>query len=211
MQPGYVPDPYQQALYRANQNVFVPYGAKAGPLPKPFLKSLKLGLGIFQLVALLTGGVVLAAASTMSDDRGEPLAIAGMGILGLWYLCLFAYSMLQLWWSYSFWSWVPPEQRWTSMWKKYISPGMFIGLMFVPYFNIYWLFVTHLGIADVLERMRVQYPTNKEPAKSKALLALIGSMLLFPLAPIFQYVFQRHVESMATDMAQRMPGAPWRA
>ena len=203
-QPGYIADPYgpQALMYR--ENAFVPYGATAGPLPNPVFKKIKLALGIGQIVALL-GSVGLMIGGAVIGEDGAPLALVGGAGLGLWYLLLIAHFVLTMMWFHAFWSWVPPEQRWTSMWKKYISPGTFIGFMFIPYFNIYWLFVTYLGLADVMERMRVQYPTNKPPAKTLAIVAIVGGMLFFPVAPFLQYFFQKHLEDMARDMTHTMP------
>ena len=204
-QAGYIADPYapsQQMMYR--ENGFVPHGAVVGPLPNPNFKKAKLALGIAQLVAML-GGIGMIIAAAVMDDDGAPLAIIGSVGLGLWYLLLVGHFVLTMMWFHAFWSWVPPDQRWTSMWKKYISPGTLVGFMFIPYFNIYWLFVTYLGLADVMERMRVQYPTNKPPAKTLALLTVIGGILFFPAAPFLQYFFQKHLEEMARDMTRTMP------
>ena len=133
------------------------------------------------------------------------LAILGSAILGLGYLCVFATMALTIYWNYVFWSWVPPDQRWTNMWKKYISPGTFVGFMFIPYFNIYWMFVTYIGITDVLERMRVQYPSRQPNLKNQAIMTLVISIVFFPAAPILQYLFQKKVEEMAHEMTASMP------
>ena len=93
------------------------------------------------------------------------------------------------------------------MWKKYISPGTAIGFMFIPYFNIYWMFVVHLGIADILERMRVQYPTSKPNPKTLAIMTVVIPLVFFPAGPILQYMFAKHVEEMAREMQARMLGA----
>ena len=204
-QAGYIADPSaaaQPLMYR--ENGFVPFGAVAGPLPNPMYKKVKLALAIAQLVAML-GGIGMMIAGAVVRDDGAPLALIGGAGLGLWYLLLIGHFVLTMMWFYAFWSWVPPNQRWTSMWKKYMSPGTFIGFMFIPYFNLYWLFVTYLGLADVMERMRVQYPTNKPPAKNLALCAVIGGILFFPAAPFLQYFFQKHLEEMARDMTRSMP------
>ena len=69
------------------------------------------------------------------------------------------------------------------------------------------MFVVYLGIADVLERMRVQYPCSKGPAKTLAILALVIPLVFFPAGPILQYLFAKHVEEMAAEMQARMPNA----
>jgi hypothetical protein len=202
------PNPYAAGagpMYR--QNVFVPYGATAGPLVGPTLRKLKLGLGITQIVAMLIGFTMLIVGGAIGQDAGAILALVGTLVLTLWYLLIFGAAIVNVIWLYQYWNWIPPDQRYTSMWKKYISPGTAVGFMFIPYFNIYWMFVVYLGIAEILERMRVQYPASRGPAKNLALMALIVPIVFFPAAPFLQYMFAKHVEEMAGDMHRQMQGA----
>jgi hypothetical protein len=223
MQPPYNPygqqAPYaQQAYAQANpyaapapqmyrENVFVPHGVTAGELVKPTLRKVKLGLGVAETTALLAGVALLIIGAAMGQGDGDVPMIIGGCLLGLWYLLLIGYSILNMVWLYKFWSWIPPEQRHTSMWKKYISPGTAIGFMFIPYFNIYWMFVIYLGMADIMERLRVQYPSSKGPAKTLAILTLVIPMVFLPARPFLQYFFAKHLEEMATEMHARMVGA----
>lgn len=48
---------------------------------------------------------------------------------------------------YKFWSLVQPSQRCS-------SPGQAIGFMFIPFFNLYWMFVAILGLAKELNAYR---------------------------------------------------------
>jgi hypothetical protein len=203
MNPYAPPGP---AMYR--QNVFVPYGASAGPLVGPTLRKVKLGTGIAQIVVLFGSVGLMIIGGAMGNDEGSILAVVGMIGFGFWYLLLFGYAIANMIWLYQFWSWIPPEQRHTSMWKKYISPGTAIGFMFIPYFNIYWMFVVYLGLADIMERMRVQFPCSKGPAKTLAILTVVIPMVFFPAAPILQYMFSKHMEEMAREMHARMTGSP---
>lgn len=202
--PYGVPQGSAQALYR--QNVFVPPGASTAPLLGPGLRKAKLALGILQIVTMLATTALFIGGIALGNDDGTPLLVAAGAAMFLWYVFLLAYSIVGMVWSYKFWSWIPPEQRHTGLWKKYISPGQAVGFMFIPYFNIYWMFVIYLGIPDILERLRVAYPTNKPPAKNVALVRLIGSLLFFPAAPFLDYFFDKHVEGMAADMQAQMRG-----
>ena len=208
-QQPYTPaNPYAAAgpaMYR--QNVFVPHGVTAGPLVKPTLRKVKLATGIAQIVTLVGAIAMFVLAGLLSGDEGSVLAMAGMGVFGLWYVLLFAYGIVNVIWLYQFWSWIPPEQRHTNMWKKYISPGAAVGFMFIPYFNLYWMFVMYLGIADIMERLRVQYPCSKGPVKNMAIVAIVVPMVFFPAGPFLQYFFAKHVEEMAAEMHARMMGA----
>lgn len=193
------------ALYR--QNVFVPQGAAARPLVGPGLRKAKLGVGIAQLVTLLAGIVLCVVGGAMGNDGGALLGV-GVGTLCLWYAAFFAYGILNMIWVFKLWSWIPPEQRYTSMWKAYISPEKAVGFLFIPYFNIYWMFVVYLGMADIMERLRVQYPSTKPPAKTLAIVALVVPLVFFPAGPFVQYVFAKHIEEMAREMSARMPAIP---
>lgn len=201
--PYGVPHGGAQALYR--QNLFVPPGASTAPLLGPGLRKTKLALGVAQTLTAIAATGALIAGLALGPDDGTPMLIAGGAAFGVWYLLLMAYGIVGMVWTYKFWSWIPPEQRHTNLWKKYISPGQALGFMFIPYFNIYWMFVVYLGIADILERMRVVYPTHKPSAKNIALLRLIVPLVFFPAAPFLDYFFDKHVEGMAADMQAQMP------
>jgi hypothetical protein len=211
--PSYphAPNPYAApgpALYR--QNVFVPPGEKSGELPSPWLRNTKLALGIVQLSSLLFGIAAFVAAGVVDsgDDDGGALVVAGALLLGVWYLALIAYGLVNLIWVYKFWSWIPTEQRHTKMWKKYISPGTATVLMVVPYFNIYWMFVVYLGICEIFERLAVAYPTDKPSPKNLAIATLVVPLVFFPAGPFLHYLFDKHVEAMAKETAARMAAAP---
>ncbi len=197
-QPQIAANPY----YR--QNLFVPPGAAAGPVPSPTLRKVKLACGIVQIVTLIAAiGCFVAGAAIGGDDGGAFVAI-GMVIFSLLYVVLIAYGIMNMIWLYKIWSWIPPEQRHTKMWKKYISPGTALGFMFIPYFNIYWMFVIYLGLCDIFERMQVAYPTSKPSPRNLALMTLIIPIVFFPAGPFMHYFFDTHVEGLALEMQARM-------
>ena len=171
--PYAAPNPY----YR--QNVFVPPGASAGPLPSPALRKVKLAAGITQVATIVLSIGLFVVAGALGNEDGSVAAIIGMLFMTLWYFVLIAYGIISMVWLYKIWCWFPPEQRHTNLWKKYISPGTAIGFMFIPYFNIYWIFVLYLGMADILERMMVQYPTTKPSPRNLALTTLIVRLRKF--------------------------------
>ena len=199
----YAPPAAPPPVYR--QNVFIPEGARTAPLLGSGLRVAKLVLGIVQNVALLAGMVlVVVGALTGLHGEGETLMVIGGISLGLWWVTVVAYAVVGMVWGYKFWSWVPPEHRHTSLWKKYISPAQAAWFMVIPMFNIFWTIVLNLGTADILERMRVEYPTDKPPAKTLALITSIVPYVFFPAAPFVDYFFDKHVEGMAADMQAHM-------
>lgn len=206
--PYAAPNPYnQQVEYRANANFFVPPGAMAGSLPTPWLKTGKLVCGITSLVFILIGFVMFIGAAATADPHGNDpgvLPILGMLVIMLGYFLFFGYAVLNWIWTYQIWSWIPPEERWGGMWKKYISPGTALGFMFIPYFNIYWQFVIYLGIGDIMDRMAVRYPSQEPSVKGFAMVPPILRLVFFPALPIVDYMFAKKVERKATEMMAAM-------
>jgi hypothetical protein len=193
-------------MYRAN--VFAPPHARGGDLPSPTTRKIKLVCGIVQVVTLVLAIGLFVVAGIVGGDDAAPFGIAGFGFFFIWEIALIGYSIANLVWIYKFWSWLPPEQRWGNLWKKYTSPAQAAFFMLIPYFNIYWMFVVYFGICDALERMRVQYPTDKQAPKDFAIATLIVSMIFFPAAPFMYYLFAKRCEAIARDMHPRMmPGA----
>jgi hypothetical protein len=193
-------DPSQR--YRVN--VFIPPNATHGPVPSPALRKWELACGIVQIVMLFVGVAFYVAGMVVRGEDGLVLVIAGACALIVFYLVLIAYGVISAVWLYKIWKWFPPEQRTSKLWSGYISPGTAVGFLFIPYFNIYWMFVVYLGIADILERMQVTYPTTKPAPKTLALLTLLLPFAFFPIGPFMRFFFARHVESMAREMDARM-------
>lgn len=191
------------ATYR--QNLLIPEGASAGPLPPSRLHRVKLALGYASFGSLAMSIALMGVAIAQGDESATRLLLIGSGgLMLLFYAALFAQGFASAFWIYRMWGWFPPEQRHTKLWKKYISPGRAVLFMFIPYFNLYWMFVIYLGMGDILDRMRAQYPTREPFHKNLALVSLVGPMIFFPLGPLFHYAFDRHVEGLAREMESRM-------
>lgn len=192
-------------LYR--QNVYPPADARSGPVPGPALRTVKLVLGVLQTLAMILGvALFVAGAIAGSHDREAMNALMGSGMasFGFWYLGLIAYGILNAVWLYKIWSWVPPDQRHSALWKKYISPGQAVGFMFIPYFNVYWIFVMYFGLCDAFERLRVAYPMEGKSPKNLAIAMIVVSFVFFPAAPILHYLFDKRVEELAHEAASKM-------
>ena len=202
--PYAAPSPYAQQMdYRHNANFFVPPGSRAGNLPQPWLKTGKLFAGITAITLVLFGiGLVIGGAASRDQQSVLPL----FGMLGIFtsYVAFFAYAVLNWIWIYQMWSWLPPEERYSNMWKKYVSPGTAIGFMFIPYFNIYWRFVVYLGIGEILDRMAVRYPSQQPAVKGFAMVPPIVGIVFFPALPIVDYIFAKKAEARAKEMAAMM-------
>jgi len=65
----------------------------------------------------------------------------------------------------------------------------------------------NLGTAEILDRMRVAYPTNRPSAKTIALVMSIVPYVFYPAMPFVDYLFDKHVEGIAADMQAQMSAA----
>ena len=73
-------------------------------------------------------------------------------------LLLIPTAILYLAWLYQTWRAVPAEHR-------SISPGMAVGLLFVPIFNLYWMFRAGPGLSMSIQRaLRSQNPKDESGA-----------------------------------------------
>ena len=183
------------------QNVFVPEGASAGPLPDPRVRKWRLALGIARFSIAMASSGILIAGAVRHDER---FTIAGLAVLTPAYMAAIAESLLAMIWLYRMWAWIPPAERHTKLWRKYISPNAAVGMMFLPYFSIFWMFVVYLGMVDVLERLEASFPTKRESPRQLAMVAIIGSMVFFPAAPILHYLLDARIEAHAAAMKSRM-------
>jgi hypothetical protein len=187
------------------QNLLIPEGASAGPLPASTLRRAKLALGIVSFGSLTSSFGLMGVAVAQHDESfARAFLIGAGGVMLLFYVALFAQGLVSAIWLYRMWSWFPPEQRHTKLWKTYISPARAVLFLFIPYFNFYWMFVIYFGLGDIFDRMRVQYPTREPYHKNLALVSLLVPMVFFPLGPLFHYALDGHVEGLAREMESRM-------
>lgn len=148
----------------------------------------------------------------MHDDMRITLAV---GFLYVGFLVL--HAVLAAVWTYRAWSWLPPELRFrrgAMRWEP-ISPAKAAGFLFIPYFNLYWVFVITRVLTDSLERMRPSFPSSRPIVPHQ--LGMIASIctIVFTVAvqiPIVMVVpwilFIRRFEAVTRDFAnERFPRA----
>ena len=70
------------------------------------------------------------------------------------------------------------------------TPGKAIGFMFIPFFNVYWVFVLFVGLANDWNRVMAAHPNLQQGPRLNSGLALafcigsffvVGAFLIFPL------------------------------
>ena len=159
-------------------------------------------LGFFATV-----GVFVAAGMSSSspyDRPDETLMGVGAIVFLLTVLLLYAHIFVGLYWVYKAWEWLPPEQRYTKHWRRWISPAQAALLLLVPYFHYYWMFVVSCGLCDAMERMRVTHPTREAAPKGLAIAACITQLIVpLPVGAIMWLVYMSKFERLAREMSGR--------
>jgi hypothetical protein len=104
-------------------------------------------------VLLVFSGIGFMAAGAPDYESGDPgdddLAGLGGGLMAFGFTMWFVRIIFGLIWLYSSWNSIPPEMRFTK--SRTMTPGAAVGFLFIPFFNLYWLFVANVGLCDALD------------------------------------------------------------
>jgi hypothetical protein len=110
---------------------------------------------------LVFGGIGFFIAATIADDmlRRNPLRdIVPMFLVLIGILIEAAAIGACVWWLYQAWRAVSHED------DEY-SPGLMVGLLFVPFFNLYWMFRAVPGLSHAIHReLRLLTPRRASSA-----------------------------------------------
>jgi hypothetical protein len=87
--------------------------------------------------------LVLEAGSRISNREMEVILPVAL----LWFLLLVPAVITYLVWLYRAWDSVPPAHRST-------TPGQAVGFLFIPFFNLYWIFRAVPGLSASIRRAR---------------------------------------------------------
>lgn len=198
--------PAASSVYRVDVNV--PPGASARAPVGPLLNRLRLVFGTAHVIvgAVAVGGMVAGAVA-------RNMELLRNSSFGVWasLAFFFAWALVDILWVHRFWSWIPPEHRYTSMWPRYISPGTVCGLLFVPLFSFYWMIVLYLGYDEILDRLQVEVPCSRPPAKTLAILTILSFLVFWPAAPLVSYLLARRLEETANEIHWRRTATVARA
>lgn len=109
---------------------------------------------------------------------GIVLSFTGFGVL-------LAIPAWVFWGMFTFMAWKQIQDG-----HQRTSPGLAVGLMFIPLFNIYWAFVSFLGLAKSINDYQVRWGTSTRPVNEG--LALTACILLctivIPVLNIFTVI-----------------------
>lgn len=193
-----------------------PYQAPAQPLyerpappPAAWVSWVILASAIGGVLGMM-GGVAMMVVVGIANDNGDHDLDALGGLGGLVFLLSFAFLavkfVVRLIWLHGCWSWLPPEHRVTSSGKR-VTPGTAVGFLFIPYFNMYWMFVAYVGLCDVLDRFVQHYRTPTRAPRGLAIGACVCELLPFAnllIAPFLWFFVVSRVTKTTTEIAQAM-------
>ena len=160
------------------------------------------GLVIGAIVLYLVGLVLLAkdAATGAAGAAGT----LGLGALALGGGVLVFGSIVSL---------IYLHRAWKSLQfgMPRCTPGKAVGFLFIPFFNLYWIFVAYYGLAQDWNRIRGTFPnlaTAPRLSEGVFLTYCIGTLVFPPLALIMFFVMYKNICKGVNFMASRhlIPG-----
>jgi hypothetical protein len=167
----------QQAANPYQSPVADPQQLGEGLYPATIKKGGSMGLWCM----LLFGGILCIALGMMvsgvfSQDLGastdKTQAMIGLGLVLLGYGCMAFSGILTYIYLYRAWKCLQPG-------GATVSPGAAIGFLFIPLFNIYWIFKAIGGLPRQWNQITSAYPNTKNAPKLS-----IGAFVCMLLIPI---------------------------
>ncbi len=158
------------------------------------------------LCAILTvAGIVLRivafelykdASNNPTERFGSLVAVGGLGLSGIAVMCVaisFAVLLFKLW-------------QQVQDGKARTTPGKALGYLFIPFFNLYWIFVVTKGLAEELNRCASQQNLHIKPASTGLMLAycLLSFAAIVPLLGILAVVINLGIGIAAFGSATRV-------
>ena len=150
---------------------------------------------------LLAAGILLSGI--IRQGGGEQGAAAQvlmvMALLGIGVACVVTGAIVSYVYLARLWSYLRPGGART-------TPGMAVGLLFVPFFNLYWIFVAFYGLAQDWNRITRSFADlNHAPRMSEGLVLAwcICSIVAFPVGLILWFPMMAQICRSINFMAYR--------
>ncbi len=169
---------------------------------------LLIGLWIGALVVGIVGLGLSASTASRGPDGESTSVMILFGSLGIAQILALMAGILTYIYLYRAWSCL-----------RFGSPrttaGKAIGFLFIPFFNIYWIFVAVYGLAQDWNRITTSHPNLQgAPRMSEGLFLtfLICSFVVFPVGIIFWFIVYKQIcdgiNFMATqNLRQQQPAS----
>lgn len=141
-------------------------------------------LMIIGLVALVVTMVVASGAprrgrefeALFEGENGMVFAILFMGMVLLMVaisILLMVFSLILL---YRYWRVMQPYTTRT-------TPGKAVGFLFIPFYNLYWMFVAYHGLAKEIDAYIASHPGTEAPRPETSLILVMVIMMVMSFVP----------------------------
>jgi hypothetical protein len=161
------------------------------------------GWGGYYLFAI-GGGVMsylVAAGGGASSDLAQ---VAGLlPLVGVVFLLLAPIGSMV--WLYKSWSTVPQDMRYTDS-GKWITPGTAVGYCFIPFYNLYWIFVANVGLCEAINRTMLARGGQPRAPKGLAIAACVAQLVPYCnllVGPILWSVYMFMLDGARKEMVAR--------
>jgi MFS family permease len=152
-------------------------------------------------VGSIVSTIVAGALSTHIDPEGGLIFVLAM----LWAL---TYCVAALTWIYQSWAFLPHEMRRTASGRP-ITPGGAVGALFIPFYNLYWMFVIAPGLCDAINAAQAQ--SGRSPSAPRELATIAAVVQVIPyinwlLAPVLWIVYMFKVDHAKEELLAHRRG-----
>lgn len=137
-------------------------------------------------VGMIVLVVVVAVSGKGGSGGGSPFSgnDAGVMVLGLGFLLfmllylaltvlLVVYSCILL---YRYWRVMQPYTTLT-------TPGKAVGFLFIPFYNLYWVFVAYHGLSKAIDSYIDSHPDTKAPRPQTPLVLVMAILFVISFVP----------------------------
>jgi cytochrome b561 len=177
----------------------------AQKVPGSRTKWLHLTFYILMFVLPIAGlvGMSVFWDDVRGTDSRETFQLSMFALMGAGYLSMFGQMIAALVWIYKSWNAIPDGYRVGADGKHY-SPGGAIGMMFIPFFNLYWMFVMPIALCDAIDRINGQNGAPVRAPRGLAIAAAVCQLIPyvnFLIAPLMWFLFMRAADRAKSYLA----------
>lgn len=152
------------------------------------------GMGFYLVLVVLLGGNILKQENLTGGSTILLLLMLVLAVVAILIAQILHFVYLHRLWSSL--SYADPRT----------TPGKAVGMMFVPFFNLYWIFVAIFGLAQDWNRITRQHPNLQHAPKMSEGLFLTYCILLlvfWPLAWVLWFPLMAQICRSINFMAYR--------
>ncbi len=154
---------------------------------------------------LIVAGMGIASLAAPDYESGDPgddsLSALGGGLIAFGASMWLIRIIFGVIWVYVSWDSIPYEMRFTK--SRPMSPGSAVGFLFVPLYNLYWIFVANVGLCDAIDYGFMSVGSYRRAPRGAAIMACVFQLipyLNFLISPFTWLIFMFMADSARTEM-----------